>query len=163
MRKNNYSLSVTMGTLLKARGWRIALAESCTGGNVATVITSVPGCSAYFDRALVTYTNEAKHELLDVPNDVLSKYGAVSQHVAASMARGVLTHSHADIAVSITGIAGPQGGTAVKPVGLVWFGLATKHGSCETRSEQFGGGRKQVRSLATGFILSWVIEVVESL
>jgi nicotinamide-nucleotide amidase len=162
MNNINYSLSLKMGQLLKEQGMHIAAAESCTGGALATVITSAPGCSAYFDRSLVTYTNEAKHELLQVPTELLDQYGAVSEQVAAAMASGLLANSHADIAVSITGIAGPQGGTPEKPVGLVWFGLATRNGVCETRSANFGGGRKQVRSLAVGFILEWVINLIES-
>lgn len=160
MNNINYSLSLKMGELLVKQGKRIAAAESCTGGALANVITSVPGCSAYFDRSLITYTNASKHELLQVPLALLEQYGAVSSEVAESMVRGVLASSHADIAVSITGVAGPQGGTAEKPVGLVWFGLATKEGFCETRSAHFAGGRKQVRTLAVGFILNWVVDVV---
>lgn len=160
MHSENGKLSINLGRLLAARSMRIAAAESCTGGALASVITSVPGCSAYFDRAWVTYTNDAKHELLQVPADLLEQHGAVSAQVAKAMALGALANSHADIAVSISGIAGPQGGTPDKPVGLVWFGLAAGDGFCETRSAHFDGERNRVREQAVGFILQWLIDVV---
>lgn len=160
MNNINYSLSLQMGRLLEERGLMIAVAESCTGGALATEITAVPGCSEYFDRGFVTYTNEAKHEVLSVDAKLISEYGAVSEHVAKAMAQGTLQHSRADIAVSITGIAGPQGGTPEKPVGLVWLGLAVRDGDCAAREVHFGGGRKQVRRLSVGAALEWVIETV---
>lgn len=158
MNNINYSLSLRMGELLKAQHKKIAVAESCTGGELSREITAVSGSSAYFDRGFITYTNVAKHELLDVPLELLETYGAVSEQVAAAMALGVLAHSHADIAVSITGIAGPQGGTIDKPVGLVWFCLAVRDADCLTYETRFSGGRKHVRRLSVGFALEHVIQ-----
>jgi nicotinamide-nucleotide amidase len=158
MNNINYSLSLEMGNLLRRRDMTIAVAESCTGGSLATEITAVPGSSDYFDRGFITYTNESKHELLEVPMEFLEEYGAVSEQVAAAMALGVLAYSHAEIAVSITGVAGPKGGTIDKPVGLVWFGFAMKNGECETHERHFSGGRKHVRRLSVGFALEWVIQ-----
>lgn len=115
--------------LLKAyerEGIKIATAESCTGGLVAGLLTEISGSSAVMERGFVTYSNEAKIELIGVPSDLISSHGAVSEPVARAMAEGALAHSRADVAVSITGIAGPGGGSAAKPVGLVHFGLARK-------------------------------------
>lgn len=133
-----------------AEGVMIAAAESCTGGMVAAAITDVPGASAVFERGFVTYSNEAKQDLLGVPADIIENNGAVSQKVARAMALGALAHSHAEIAVSITGIAGPGGGSDEKPVGLVWFGLATSAGVNRTERRVFGAGdRNFVRQRAT--------------
>lgn len=109
-----------------AEGVMIAAAESCTGGMVAAAITDVPGASAVLDRGFVTYSNEAKTEMLGVAPALIAQHGAVSGPVARAMAAGALAKSRADIAVSITGVAGPGGGSARKPVGLVWFGLAIR-------------------------------------
>jgi nicotinamide-nucleotide amidase len=110
---------------LQAKGWRLATAESCTGGLVAALLTEIPGSSAVVERGVVTYSNEAKTELLGVPAELIAAHGAVSEPVARVMAEQALSRSHADIAVSVTGIAGPGGATAAKPVGLVHFGVAT--------------------------------------
>lgn len=108
----------------RARGWRIATAESCTGGLIAAALTAVAGSSDVFDRGFVTYSNSAKTAMLGIPSAVIETEGAVSEAVARAMAAGALAHSDADLAVAVTGIAGPSGGTSRKPVGLVWFGLA---------------------------------------
>ncbi len=158
MNNINYSLSLQMGRLLQERQLRIAVAESCTGGGLATEITAVPGCSAYFDRGFVTYTNESKQQLLDVPKAVLDEFGAVSEQTALALCQGVLAHSNADIAISITGIAGPDGGSVDKPVGLVWFGLGVRDGETHARFANFSGGRKNVRRCAIGFALQWVCD-----
>ncbi|KZL12629.1 Nicotinamide-nucleotide amidohydrolase PncC [Pseudovibrio axinellae] len=113
---------------------KIATAESCTGGLLAGLLTEVPGSSAVLDRGFVTYSNEAKHEMIGVPVDLLVSYGAVSSEVAMAMASGAHFCSNADVAISITGIAGPDGGTKDKPVGLVYFGLA--HGKTEAKHVQ---------------------------
>lgn len=152
-----------MGRLLQERQLWIAVAESCTGGGLANEITAVPGCSAYFDRGFVTYTNEAKQQLLDVPEATLDAFGAVSEQTARAMCQGVLAHSNADISLSITGIAGPDGGSVDKPVGLVWFGLGVRDGSIQTRYANFSGGRKNVRRCAIGFALQWAYECLESI
>lgn len=131
--------------ILRTKSLTITTAESCTGGLVAAAITDIPGASAVFDRGVVTYSNEAKQELLGVPTDIIQDYGAVSPQCAAAMAEGALKNSHADIAISVTGIAGPDGSTAEKPVGLVYIGIATKKGTNVTQ-HNFEGARNDVRS-----------------
>ncbi len=133
-----------------AEGVMVASAESCTGGMIAAALTDVPGASAIFERGFVTYTNEAKTEMLGVPADVIAKRGAVSGAVARAMAKGALLNSRADVAVSVTGIAGPSGGTVRKPVGLVWFGLADSNGLTRVERRVFAdGSRDFVRTKAT--------------
>lgn len=125
---------------------RIVTAESCTGGLVAAALTGIPGSSAVLDRGFVTYSNAAKSEMLGIPASMIEAHGAVSQVVAEAMARGALAHSHAEIAVSITGIAGPGGATETKPVGLVHFGCATASTAWH-RECRFGDlGRSEVRN-----------------
>lgn len=133
-----------------ASGLLVAAAESCTGGLVGAALTSVPGSSAVFDRGFVTYSNEAKAELLDVPPAMIDCYGAVSRQVAKAMAIGAIERSRADLAVSITGIAGPGGGNAEKPVGLVWFGFARRGERARAERRVFvHGDRDYVRARAT--------------
>lgn len=133
-----------------AEGMMVAAAESCTGGMIAAALTDVPGSSAVVERGFVTYTNEAKTEMLGVPASVIAANGAVSAPVARAMAKGALKNSRGDIAVSVTGIAGPSGGTERKPVGLVWFGLADKNGVTRVERRVFAeGGRDFVRTKAT--------------
>jgi nicotinamide-nucleotide amidase len=128
------------------RNLTVAFAESCTGGLLAGLITEISGSSRVFDRGFVTYSNAAKTECLSVPPAMLEAFGAVSAEVARAMADGVLAHSYADIAVSITGIAGPQGGSQEKPVGLVHFGYARRGRDTETLERRFGAiGRQAVR------------------
>jgi nicotinamide-nucleotide amidase len=124
-------------SLLRQKAYRVATAESCTGGLVSALLTAIPGSSDVVDRGFVTYSNEAKQEMLGVSPDVIVEHGAVSAACAKAMAIGALKHSHADIAVSITGIAGPGGGSADKPVGLVFFAVATAQ-SCEAFEMRFG-------------------------
>lgn len=129
----------------EAKGLMIATAESCTGGLVAALLTEIAGSSAVVERGFVTYSNEAKQDLLGVPAETIARCGAVSAETARAMAEGALARSRADVAVSITGVAGPGGGTAEKPVGLVWFGCATAAGA-ETHERRFGDiGRAGVR------------------
>lgn len=125
---------------------RIVTAESCTGGLIAGLLTEIPGCSSVVERGFVVYSNEAKRELLDVPGDMIADFGAVSEPVARAMAEGALKNSRAHIAVSVTGIAGPDGGTPMKPVGLVHFGAARKGRSILHEVHRFGDiGRGEVR------------------
>ena len=133
--------------LLKARGLTCATAESCTGGGVGSAITGVAGSSAVFAGGIISYSNEVKREVLGVKAETLETVGAVSAETAAQMAEGARRLLKVDLAVSLTGIAGPDGGSAEKPVGLVWFGLATKDG---TRTEKaiFRGDRARVREQA---------------
>lgn len=145
---------------LLAAGKRITTVESCTGGLVAAAITSVSGSSAVFDYGFVTYSNAAKSALVGVPEDLLTAHGAVSEPVARAMADGGRRRSGADIAISITGIAGPSGGTAEKPVGMVCFGLSFRDGT-ETRMQRFGDiGRDEVRAAASEFALKWALEAL---
>jgi nicotinamide-nucleotide amidase len=135
--------------LCRARGLRVATAESCTGGLVAAALTEIAGSSDVVDRGFVTYSNEAKAELLGVPISTLKRYGAVSAQTAKAMAAGALKNSNVDIAVSITGIAGPGGGTKQKPVGLVHFAAARRGGRSIARKKLFGAvGRGRVRQLS---------------
>jgi len=138
--------------LLKAyelKGLKIATAESCTGGLVAALLTEIAGSSAVVERGFVTYSNEAKTELVAVPAELIAAHGAVSEPVARAMAEGALKHSRADVAVGITGIAGPTGATATKPVGLVHFGLAKKGGATVHLERRYGDlGRGTVRRKA---------------
>ena len=119
-------LPAELGTLLLRRRWMMATAESCTAGGIAYAVTQVPGSSAWFDRGFVCYSNDAKHELLGVPEDLLASHGAVSEPVAEALARGALAASHAQLAISVTGVAGPGGGSPGKPVGMVCFGWAVQ-------------------------------------
>ena len=134
-----------LGAALKAAGVMLAAAESCTGGWVAQVVTSVSGSSEWFDRGFVTYSNEAKQEMLGVAETTLAQFGAVSEETAREMAAGALGGSHAGIAVAITGVAGPTGGTAAKPVGMVCFAWATRSGGVESETCRFAGDRESVR------------------
>lgn len=123
----------------------VATAESCTGGGVATAITRVSGSAKWFDRAFVTYSNDAKREMLGVSQKSLKRFGAVSEQVAREMAAGALRNSPADIAVAITGIAGPTGGVPGKPVGTVWFAWAGRGDIVQARHFRFPGNRVEVR------------------
>lgn len=132
--------------ICKRKNLLVATAKSCTAGLVAGTLTEVPGTSSILDRGFITYSNEAKHEMLGVSRDVLEKHGAVSKEVAQDMARGVLGKATIDLAVSVTGIAGPDGGSVQKPVGLVHFAVATRGGYLQHAEKRFGNiGRSEVR------------------
>ncbi len=138
-------------------GLTIATAESCTGGRIGAALTDVPGSSAVFERGFITYSNEAKMEMLGVRPALIVSHGAVSGEVAKAMARGALAGSSADIAVSVTGIAGPDGGNAEKPVGLVWFGLATRNAPARAERRVFAhGSRDFVRTKAVETALAFL-------
>jgi nicotinamide-nucleotide amidase len=130
------------------RGWHVATAESCTGGLVAGALTAISGASDVFERAFVTYSNEAKIEMLAVPSDMIASHGAVSAQTAAAMARGAVRRAPADVAVSVIGIAGPGGGTPQKPVGLVYLGVARRDGACRVERRVFPGDRSAIRQAA---------------
>jgi nicotinamide-nucleotide amidase len=133
-------------TRYAALGLKLVTAESCTGGLVAGLLTEIPGSSAVVERGFVTYSNDAKRELLDVPEATLTAYGAVSEATAGAMARGALAHSRAQVAVSVTGVAGPGGGSAEKPVGLVHFACAAPADALVTVERRFGDlGRSGIR------------------
>ena len=132
----------------RAGGLRLATAESCTGGLIAAALTEVPGCSDVVDRGFVTYSNEAKRDLLGVSEALLAAPGAVSEPVARAMAEGALARSAADVAVAVTGVAGPGGGSAEKPVGLVHLAAARRGGPSLHREQRFGDlGRREIRVL----------------
>jgi nicotinamide-nucleotide amidase len=145
--------------LYRAKRLRVATAESCTGGMIAAALTDIGGSSDVFERGFVTYSNEAKTELIGVPADLIAKFGAVSEQVAREMAAGALRHSHADVAVAVTGIAGPGGGSAEKPVGLVYLGISRRG---ETRCERrvFPGSRADIRRATVARALEMLAEAV---
>lgn len=142
----------------RARHWLIGLAESCTGGLVAAALTDIPGSSDVVERGFVTYSDRAKAELVDVPVPTLVTHGAVSGETAAAMAQGVLAKSKVDLAVAVTGIAGPGGGSAEKPVGLVWFAVASRGHAPRVERQVFVGDRAAVRAAATRRALELLAE-----
>ena len=132
----------------RGRGWHLATAESCTGGLVAGALTAVAGSSDVVERGFVTYSNEAKSEMLGVPPATIAAHGAVSSETAAAMAEGAVARAPVDLAISVTGVAGPGGGSAAKPLGLVIFGLARRNGPSRTERRVFDGDRSAVRQAA---------------
>ena len=163
MQESIAALAVQLGLALKERGWLACTAESCTGGGVAYAITEISGSSAWFDRGFVTYTNQAKQQMLGVPSELILAHGAVSAEVVAVMAAGALAHSSAQLSVAISGIAGPLGGTPEKPVGTVWMGWARSGGEepIRTRCFQFAGVRHQVREQAIVMALQGMCEFIQ--
>lgn len=146
-----------LATALKARGLMMATAESCTGGLIAGACTDVSGSSDWFERGFVTYSNAAKHGMLGVPALLIEQHGAVSEPVARAMASGALAHSPAQLAVAVTGVAGPTGGSAGKPVGTVWFGWATPQGVF-TEHQRFDGDRAAVRQATVRHALAGLLQ-----
>ena len=147
--------------LLKEKRLKIATAESCTGGMLGNLLTNIPGSSEYFDRGVISYSNRAKMELLGVSEETLRTYGAVSEQTAREMAEGIRRRSKADIGISITGIAGPTGGTREKPVGLVYIGISTDKETI-VRRFQFGGERIANKEMACNAALSMLLEVLQA-
>jgi nicotinamide-nucleotide amidase len=152
--QENDTLQEVVGKLLKASGERVTTAESCTGGLLSAYITDVPGSSAYFSQGFVTYSNEAKTALLDVPRALLEEHGAVSEPVVAAMAEGARRRAGADYALAISGIAGPDGGTLEKPVGTVCLALASGGGDVQTRRFIFHGDREMIRDRSAKMALT---------
>jgi len=158
----NYERAEQLLTLTKARGYMIATAESCTGGLIAATLAAVPGASSSLERGFVTYSNEAKTELLSVPAELIREHGAVSRDVALAMARGALEHSPAYVAVAVTGIAGPSGGTADKPVGLVHIAAARRDGLTLHEEKRFGvAGRHQIQYETVSIALDLLTRVLD--
>ncbi|PTT47449.1 nicotinamide-nucleotide amidohydrolase family protein [Aeromonas sp. HMWF014] len=153
-------LAPELGLALSQRGWLAATAESCTGGGVATAITDIAGSSGWFDRGFVTYTNEAKQQMLGVSDQSLREQGAVSEAVVLEMARGALANSSAAISVAISGIAGPGGATEDKPVGTVWFAWADRSGRHHSLLARFDGDRRQVRQQAVRQALAGLLALL---
>jgi nicotinamide-nucleotide amidase len=154
------ALSEQVGDALRARGLMLATAESCTGGWVAEAITAVAGSSQWFERGFVTYSNEAKRELLGVRAETLAQYGAVSEAAVREMAEGTLARSRAQVAVAVSGIAGPGGGSLDKPVGTVCLGWAGAGAAVRTLRVQFAGDREAVRRQAVAAALQGVLDLL---
>lgn len=152
-----HQLAITLGEALTRTRQRLTCAESCTGGYVGKVVTDIAGSSGWFERGFVTYSNQSKTELLGVEADLIDRHGAVSEDTARAMASGALRHSLADISVAITGIAGPGGGSAAKPVGTVWFAWALRRGEVEAEVQQFHGDRDAVRRQAVAHALQGIL------
>ena len=152
------ALAAKLGALLLANGEKLATAESCTGGWVAQCLTAISGSSDWFERGFVTYSNEAKQEMLGVEPETLLKHGAVSETTASAMAAGALRHSHANWTLSITGIAGPAGGSPEKPVGTVYFGWAGPDGRVEVESCFFPGSREEIRRQSVAHALTGLLD-----
>jgi len=158
MNNDLFELARDVGQALHAKGQLLATAESCTGGGVAQAITDIAGSSAWFERGFVTYTNLSKTEMLGVPAQLIAGHGAVSEEVAAAMARGALAHSGAHVAVATTGIAGPGGAVPGKPVGTVCFGWASA-GAVRTERLVFAGDRQAVREQAVAHALQGLLKL----
>lgn len=161
--ESTIQLATLLGDALLKQGWIATTAESCTGGGVSAAITDIAGSSAWFDRAFITYSNEAKQQMLGVSEHALIAEGAVSETVVEQMSVGALLHSMADISVAISGIAGPTGATETKPVGTVCFGWADKTGWHQQTTCIFAGDRTQVRALAIEKALSGMVERLQQL
>jgi len=157
------ALADHLGQGLKKAGVMLATAESCTGGWLGEVMTSVPGSSHWYDRGFITYTNSSKREMLAVRTETLSHFGAVSEQTARAMAEGALASSHAGLAVAITGIAGPGGGTPDKPVGTVCFAWSSRRQETSTMTRHFHGDRVAIRRQAVKTALEGLIRQLESL
>lgn len=153
-------LSSLLGEKLSARGWRVATAESCTGGGIAAAITAIAGSSSWFEYGIVSYANSAKEKLLHVNPQTLLEHGAVSQVVVEQMVAGVLALSDADIAVAVSGVAGPSGGTAEKPVGTVWFAWSLASGEIYSECFYFAGDRSSVQSQAVVQALNGLLKLL---
>ena len=153
-------LAAQVGALLKAHGLMLATAESCTGGGVAQAITDVSGSSAWFERGFITYSNLAKQQMLRVSEETLKQHGAVSEATVREMVAGALKNSTAQVALAVTGIAGPDGGTADKPVGTVWFAWGIKGGATHSQRHQIGGDRAEVRAQAVQIALQGVVNLL---
>ena len=144
----------------RQRGWKIATAESCTGGMIAAALTDIAGSSDVLERGFIAYSNEAKSELIGVPAAMIASHGAVSAPVAKAMADGALGRSRADVVISVTGIAGPGGGSSTKPVGLVYFGLARKGIETRVDRQHFAGDRVTVRLATVGHALDLLADAL---
>lgn len=152
-----------LSTLLVAKGLALAIAESCTGGLLAAAMTERPGASTVFERGFVTYSNQAKTDMLDVPAALIEEKGAVSAEVAEAMAAGALKQSSADLAVAITGIAGPDGGSAERPVGLVFISVAKTNAAPGVKEYRFHGNREDIRRQAAAAALTDLIAMLKVL
>jgi nicotinamide-nucleotide amidase len=147
----------TLSQLLTDQSLTLSVAESCTGGGLSALLTSISGSSTYFDRGYITYSNQAKMDMLDVDAEILEQFGAVSEQSALEMVNGVIQNSHSDVAVSITGIAGPTGGTVEKPVGMVCFGFCVKDKHF-VKTQHFSGDRETVVANSVDFAIQTLVD-----
>jgi len=154
-------LAAQVGGALKAHGLMLATAESCTGGGVAQAITAIAGSSAWFERGFITYSNQSKQQMLGVTEATLIGHGAVSEATVRAMVAGALEHSAAQVALAVSGIAGPDGGTPDKPVGTVWFAWGLKNGVTHAQRHQFRGDRAEVRAQAVRIALQGVLALLQ--
>jgi len=154
-------LAAAVGAALKSRELSLATAESCTGGWVGEAVTSVSGSSQWYDRGFITYTDQAKQDMLGVDEATLENHGAVSEETVREMAQGALQYSWADVSVAVSGIAGPTGGTPEKPVGLVWFAWAMQDGAMRSEKHLYSGDRSEVRRQAVETALKGVLALLE--
>ena len=154
------NLAEQVGVALKAHGLMLTTAESCTGGGVASALTDIGGSSAWFERGFVIYSNSAKQEMLGVSPESLLRHGAVSEAVVREMVAGALQHSKSQMALAVSGVAGPDGGSADKPVGTVWFAWGIKGGACVARLHQLSGNRAEIRAHAVSIALQGVLEML---
>ena len=155
------ALAADVGSALLARGASLAAAESCTGGGIAEAVTRISGSSAWFERGFVTYSNAAKTEMLGVDAGILAQFGAVSEEAARAMAGGALAHSQATVSLAVTGIAGPIGGTAEKPVGTVCCAWGARGGAISSETKHFGGDRETVRRNSVAHALQGVLRLLD--
>ena len=155
------ALAGRVADLMLEKRWLLATAESCTGGMISAACTDLAGSSAWFERGFVTYSNEAKTAMLGVAAALIAAHGAVSEEVARAMAQGAVTHSPAQVAVAVTGVAGPTGGSRAKPVGTVWFGFMVE-GQLSSEVQRFGGDRAAVRAATVQHALQRLVQLLEA-
>ena len=168
---SSHTFTEQLAEVLLQHGWMLATAESCTGGMIAANCTDLSGSSHWFERGFVTYSNEAKHEMLGVKSSLIAEHGAVSEGVAKAMALGAMRHSRAQVTVAVTGVAGPTGGSADKPVGTVWFAWATPSDAgptlgaetawVKTELMHFSGDRAAVREATTQHALKTLLDMLQ--
>jgi nicotinamide-nucleotide amidase len=154
------NIAIQIGSALKSHGLTLATAESCTGGAVASAITDIAGSSEWFERGFITYSNEAKREMLGVTQDTLMRYGVVSEAVVRDMVAGALYHSHAQLALAVSGIAGPAGGTLNTPIGTVWFAWGIKGGQCVACLHHLSGNRAEIRMRSVRIAFQGVLDLL---
>lgn len=155
------ALAIKLGEALKAHGLMLCTAESCTGGGVASAVTDIAGSSNWFDRGFVTYSNQAKQDMLGVSSETLARHGAVSEATVREMVAGALRNSQAQIALAISGIAGPGGGTPDKPVGTVWFAWGLKDGATYAQHHLLPGSRAEIRNEAVRIALEGILDILQ--
>lgn len=153
-------LVIELGNQLQQRGWFLVTAESCTGGWIAQAVTAIPGSSSWFERGFVTYSNVSKQEMLGIPQETLEHYGAVSEQTVVAMVNGALAHSHAQVGIAVSGIAGPSGGTVDKPVGTVWVAYAFPHG-ISTICYHLSGDRHAIRYQTVYSALETLLKLIQ--